>query len=350
MINEKIKELIDKLNNKKLLSVDEFEYILSNFTQEDYEYSRQISQSIAKKIFGNKIFIRGIIEFSNICKNDCRYCGIRKSNKNFERYRLTKEQILSCCANGYDYGYRTFVLQSGEDLYYTDDIFVDIIKTIREKYQDCAITLSIGEKSKESYQKMFNAGANRYLLRHETANRELYEKLHPSYQRFDTRMKCLEDLKEIGYQVGTGMMIGAPYQTNRHLAEDLVFLGTFKPHMVGTGPFIPHKDTEYKNEKAGKIEMVLMCLSLVRIMLPNVLLPATTALGTIHPTGREQGVLAGANVIMPNLSPTNVRKNYLLYDNKICTGEASAECRDCLSNRLSKIGYELTIDRGDYKE
>ena len=197
---------------------------------------------------------------------------------------------------------------------------------------------------------MFDAGANRYLLRHETANKELYEKLHPPYQKFETRMQCLKDLKDIGYQVGTGMMIGAPYQTHRHLAEDLVFLGTFKPHMVGTGPFIPHKDTEYKNEKAGTLDMVLMCLSLVRIMLPKVLLPATTALGTINPTGREKGVLAGANVIMPNLSPTDVRKNYLLYDNKICINEDSGECRGCLSRRLKSIGYEITIDRGDYKE
>lgn len=350
MVNEKIKNLIDKLNTEKILSVDEFEYILNNSTNDDYEYSRQISQNIAKSIFGNKIYIRGIVEFSNICKNDCYYCGIRKSNKNFERYRLTKEQILSCCANGYEYGYRTFVLQSGEDMYYDDDILVDIIKTIKERFNDCAITLSIGEKSKESYKKYFDAGADRYLLRHETANKELYEKLHPSYQKFDIRMDCLKALKEIGYQVGTGMMIGAPYQTNRNLTEDLVFLGTFKPHMVGTGPFIPHKDTEYKDKKAGTLEMVLMCLSLVRIMLPKVLLPATTALGTIHPTGREKGVLAGCNVIMPNLSPTDVRKNYLLYDNKICTAEDSSECRDCLSKRLKSIGYEITIDRGDYKE
>ena len=350
MINEKFKNLIDKLELEHILTVDEFEYILGNFTQDDYEYSRLKSQKLAQRIFGNKVFIRGIIEFSNICKNDCYYCGIRKSNKNFERYRLSKEQILKCCENGYEYGYRTFVLQSGEDMFYTDDIFVDIIKTIREKYPDCAITLSVGEKSKESYQRMFDAGANRYLLRHETANKELYEKLHPAYQKFETRMQCLKDLKDIGYQVGTGMMIGAPHQTLKNLAEDLVFLGTFKPHMVGTGPFIPHKDTEYKNEKAGTLDMVLMCLSLVRLMLPKVLLPATTALGTIDPRGREKGVLAGANVIMPNLSPTDVRKNYLLYDNKICTGEDSGECRDCLSNRLKTIGYEITIDRGDYKE
>lgn len=349
-MNEKIKNLVDKLEKEHILTVDEFTFIIDNVSDDDREYIRSKAQGIAKSKFGNKVYTRGIVEFSNICKNDCYYCGIRKSNKNFERYRLTKEQILDCCESGYAYDYRTFVLQSGEDPYYTDEVMCDIVSTIREKYTDCAITLSIGERSRESYQKLFDAGANRYLLRHETANKELYEKLHPSYQKFEVRMQCLRDLKDIGYQVGTGMMIGAPFQTHRNLAEDLVFLGEFKPHMVGTGPFIPHKDTDFRNEKAGALEMVLLCLSLVRIMLPNVLLPATTALGSINPLGREKGVLAGANVIMPNLSPTEVRKNYLLYDNKICVNDASSQCKNCINARMIKIGYEVEVSRGDYKE
>lgn len=350
MVNEKIKTLIEKLEKEHTLTVDEFAYILGNTLDDDKEYIKSIAQRIAKSKFGNKVYTRGIVEFSNICKNDCYYCGIRKSNKNFERYRLTKEQILDCCKAGYEYDYRTFVLQSGEDMYFTDEIMCDIVSSIRKEYPDCAITLSIGERSKESYQKLFDAGANRYLLRHETANKELYEKLHPSYQKFENRMQCLRDLKDIGYQVGTGMMIGAPYQTLENLAEDFVFLSDFKPHMVGMGPFIPHKDTEYRDKKAGTLDMVLLSISLVRIMLPNVLLPATTALGSINPIGREKGVLAGANVIMPNLSPTEVRKNYLLYDNKICVNDASSQCKNCINARMVKIGYEVEVSRGDYKE
>ena len=349
MVNEKIKNLIEKLERERKLTVDEFTYILENVTDDDREFIRDKAQTIAKSIFGNKVYTRGIVEFSNICKNDCYYCGIRKSNKNFERYRLTKEQILDCCEAGYEYDYRTFVLQSGEDMYFTDEVMCDIVSSIRKRFPDCAITLSLGERSKESYQKLFDAGANRYLLRHETANKELYEKLHPSFMSFENRMQCLRDLKDIGYQVGAGMMIGAPYQTLRNLAEDFVFLGDFKPHMVGMGPFIPHKDTDFRDEKAGSLEMVLLSISLTRIMLPNVLLPATTALGSINPIGREKGVLAGANVIMPNLSPTEVRKNYLLYNNKICVDDASSQCKSCINARMVKIGYEVEVSRGDYK-
>lgn len=350
MINEKIKKLIEKLESEHKLSVDEFTYILENATDDDREYIRSVAQEISKSKFGNKVYIRGIVEFSNICKNDCYYCGIRKSNNNFERYRLTKEQILDCCEAGYEYNYRTFVLQSGEDLYFNDEVMCDIVSSIRKRFPDCAITLSLGERSKVSYQRLYDAGANRYLLRHETASKELYEKLHPSYMSFENRIKCLYNLKEIGYQVGAGMMIGAPYQTMRNLAEDFVFLCEFKPHMAGMGPFIPHKDTEFRDKKAGTLGLTLLCLSLTRIMLPNVLLPATTALGSINPIGREKGVLAGANVIMPNLSPTEVRKNYLLYDNKICVNDESSQCKNCINARMVKIGYEVEVARGDYKE
>ncbi|MDF2685398.1 MAG: hydE, partial [Clostridia bacterium] len=278
----------------------------------------------------------------------CYYCGIRKSNKNTERYRLEKDDILSCCNQGYELGFRTFVLQGGEDLWYSDEKMVDIISTIRNKYQDCAITLSIGEKSFEEYERYFKAGANRYLLRHETANPEHYEKLHPPFLNAVNRQRCLYDLKKIGYQVGTGFMVGSPFQTHENLAEDLLFIKQLNPQMVGIGPFITHKDTPFAEFRSGSLGLTLFLIGILRLMLPNALIPATTALGTINPSGRELGILAGANVVMPNLSPINVRKKYSLYDNKICTGEEAAECRFCLQNRMKKIGYEIVIDKGDF--
>ncbi len=350
MINEKIKKIVfDVLLNKKL-TVDDFEYILTNYNEDDFEFIKSSASKIAIAIFGKRIYFRGIIEFSNICKNDCLYCGIRRSNSNCERYRLTKDEILECCEDGYNFGYRTFVLQSGEDGYFSDEVMVDVVKTIRDKYNECAITLSIGERSKESYKKLFDAGANRFLLRHEAANKELYEKIHPSFQKYENRFRCLNDLKEIGYQVGAGMMIGVPYQTNRNIAEDLYFIQEFKPHMVGIGPFIPHKDTPYKEEKAGSIELSLLCLSLVRLMLPNVLLPSTTALGSLEGNGRQEGVLHGCNVVMPNLSPMSVRKKYLLYDNKAGVDLDAKASIDTLRKQMEEIGYEVVVNRGDYKE
>lgn len=343
-------ELIDKLNISKELSREEWVRLISSCSDEDRSYAAQIARGIAAERFGNKIYIRGIVEFSNVCKNDCLYCGIRRSNSGLSRYRLTKEEILACCDEGYEYGFRTFVLQSGEDAFYTAQVIADIVADIKQAHPDCAVTLSLGEKEREEYQMMFDAGADRYLLRHETADRAHYEKLHPKEMSWEHRMKCLSDLKEIGYQVGAGMMVGSPYQTVCHLAEDMEFLGKFRPHMVGIGPFIPHKDTPFRGASSGSFRLTLFLLSLIRIMLPDVLLPATTALGTIDPKGREQGVLAGANVIMPNLSPTAVRKKYMLYDNKICTGDESAQCRRCLEGRMKSIGYEIEISRGDYRE
>lgn len=288
-----------------------------------------------------------MIEFTNYCKNDCLYCGIRKNNPNAHRYRLTKEQILDCCHAGYDLGFRTFVLQGGEDGYFTDNRMVEIISAIKNAFPDCALTLSIGEKSREAYQKFFDAGADRYLLRHETANFEHYGRLHPANLSAENRQECLYHLKEIGYQVGCGFMVGSPYQTAEHLAEDMLFIKKLNPQMIGIGPFIPHKDTQFANETAGTLELTLFMLGLIRLSLPKVLLPATTALGTIAENGRELGILAGANVVMPNLSPSNVRKDYSLYDNKIHTGVESAQGVNELKTRMKNIGYRVVTDRGD---
>ena len=312
------------------------------------EYLFEKGRKTAQHFYGNKVYTRGLIEFTNYCKNDCYYCGIRRSNAKCMRYRLTKEDILHCCQVGHELGFRTFVLQGGEDGFFKDADICDLVSSIKESHPDCAITLSIGEKSYDSYLSYFNAGANRYLLRHETANPKHYQKLHPSYQTLENRKRCLYNLKEIGYQVGAGLMVGSPYQTLDCIVDDLLFLKDLQPAMIGIGPFIPHQDTPFKSMPSGTLEDTLALLSILRLMFPNVLLPATTALGTIHPLGREKGILAGANVVMPNLSPISVRKKYSLYDNKICTGDEAAECRHCLDERMKHIGYELAIDRGDF--
>ena len=302
---------------------------------------------IREQYYGKKVFTRGLIEYTNYCRNDCYYCGIRKSNQNATRYRLTEDEIMACCENGYELDFRTFVLQGGEDAYYTDDKMVNIIRRIKEAYPDCALTLSIGEKSFESYKRFREAGADRYLLRHETANEQHYRKLHPEKMSLANRKNCLYDLKKLGYQVGAGFMVGSPYQTAETLAEDLMFLKELNPEMVGIGPFIPHHDTMFAEEPAGSVELTLYLLAVIRILLPKVLLPATTALGTMDPRGRDKGLQAGANVVMPNLSPVKNRKLYELYDNKICTGEEAAECRGCMGRRVASVGYELVTERGD---
>ncbi|EPR12580.1 [FeFe] hydrogenase H-cluster radical SAM maturase HydE [Ruminiclostridium papyrosolvens] len=345
-----MKELIDKLYETQGLERSELLLILNNFNADISEYLFEKARSVSKSHFGNSIYTRGLIEFTNFCKNDCYYCGISRSNKNADRYRLSMEEILSCCETGYELGFRTFVLQGGEDGYYSEDKVVEIIKNMKSAYPDCAITLSIGEHSYESYKRFFEAGADRYLLRHETATDEHYNKLHPTELSLADRKQCLYNLKEIGFQVGTGFMVGSPFQTMENIVEDLLFIKGFKPHMIGIGPFIPHKDTRFLNEKQGSLELTLLLIGILRLMNPKALIPATTALGTIDSKGREMGILAGANVVMPNLSPVSVRKKYALYDNKICTGEEAAECRFCLQNRMQKIGYELVVDRGDYKE
>jgi biotin synthase len=343
-----IRKLIDQLEEKQILSKEEFVTLLSDISEEDTEYLRGKARVTARRYFDNKIYTRGLIEFTNYCKNDCYYCGIRRSNQCVERYRLTNEEILDCCKQGHSLGFRTFVLQGGEDGSYLDEDIIEIVKMIKKNYQDCAITLSIGEKSYESYRKFYEAGADRYLLRHETANEVHYSKLHPANLTLRNRKQCLSNLKEIGYQVGAGFMVGSPYQTLENIAEDLLFLKELCPEMIGIGPFLPHHETPFANEAKGSYEQTLILISIIRLLLPNALIPATTALGTIHPNGREQGILSGANIVMPNLSPTTVRKKYELYDNKICTGDEAAECRSCLDRRMKKIGYELAVDRGDF--
>lgn len=345
----KLIKLIDKLETEEILTKDEWITLLEQYTDKEAAYGAKKARAIADNIYGKEIYIRGLIEFTNYCKNDCYYCGIRRSNQNADRYRLTREQILECCDRGWELGYRTFVLQGGEDGFYTDAWYEETIKKIKKSHPECAITLSLGERSKESYQRLFDAGADRYLLRHETANDLHYGKLHPKELSLKNRKECLWNLREIGYQVGCGFMVGSPYQTAAELAEDMEFIHQLKPHMVGIGPFIPQADTPFAKEAQGTLSMTLFLLSLIRIMEKHVLLPATTALGTIDPKGRELGILAGANVIMPNLSPVSVREKYKLYDNKICTGEEAAECRACIDRRITSIGYNIVSKRGDYK-
>ena len=345
-----MKNIVLKLEKEHFLRDEEFRLLLEDESEETLMLLAERADKVRRKVYGTDIYLRGLIEFTNYCKNDCYYCGIRRSNSDAERYRLTDEQIYDCCKIGYELGFRTFVLQGGEDGCFTDDKLVEIIKTIRQNYPDCALTLSIGEKSYESYKRYFDAGADRYLLRHETANSIHYGKLHPKNLLLENRKKCLYNLKEIGYQVGCGFMVGSPFQTTKSIIDDLKFIRDLNPHMVGIGPFIPHKNTPFKAYEQGSLDLTLKLLSVIRLMLPNVLLPSTTALGTIHPLGREKGVLAGANVVMPNLSPRNVRKKYLLCDNKICTGDEAAECIVCMKNRMKSIGYKVVVNRGDYKE
>ena len=304
---------------------------------------------VRRAVYGTDVYLRGLIEFTNHCKNNCYYCGIRRDNLNVSRYRLSEEEILSCCAEGFSLGYRTFVLQGGEDPYYTDERLCAIVSEIRERFPSCAITLSVGEKSHASYQAYFDAGANRYLLGHETADEEHYARLHPASMSLENRKRCLYDLKEIGYQVGAGMMVGSPYQTTENLLHDLRFLEELRPHMIGIGPYLTHRDTPFRDMPNGSLSMTLRLLAVLRLMFPRALIPATTALGTIHPKGREMGLRAGANVIMPNLSPKDVRRKYELYENKICTGEEAAECRVCLDRRVEAAGYRTVVSRGDAK-
>lgn len=349
MKNSKICTIVDNLEAGKMPSLEELKLILGDITTEEESYLYKKARKKADEIYGKDIYVRGLIEFTNYCKNDCYYCGIRKSNLSADRYRLSVEEIMDCCREGYELGFRTFVLQGGEDAYFTDDIVCKIVSGIKKLYKDCAVTLSIGEKSRESYQRFFDAGADRYLLRHETADDEHYKKLHPAIQTLANRKNCLKDLKEIGYQVGCGFMVGSPGQNIDTIYKDLQFIQELKPHMVGIGPFIPQSETPFANEKAGTLVLTLRLLAIIRLLLPDLLLPATTALGTINERGRELGILSGANVLMPNLSPVAVRKKYALYDNKICTGDESAQCRICLEKRVEQIGYHIVIDRGDVR-
>ena len=341
-------ELILRLREERTLPEAELASLLATVTPDEAELLYAQARGVREEHYGREVYLRGLIEFSSYCRNDCLYCGLRRSNGNAQRYRLSKEQILECCDAGYELDFRTFVLQSGEDLSYSDDDICDIVAGIRAAHPDCAVTLSIGEKSRASYEAYFAAGAERYLLRQETSNPWHYGKLHPAELSIQNRKRCLWDLKDIGYQVGCGIMVGTPYQTWDFVAEDLLWMADFQPQMVGIGPFIPHKDTPFRDQPAGTLDDTLHLLAVIRLMLPDVLLPATTALGTINPRGRELGLLAGANVVMPNLSPRDVRSKYLLYDGKICTGDEAAECRLCMARRCASVGYQVVVSRGDH--
>ncbi len=341
------KNLLDQLAHTHTLAFEDFIDLLAHQDEELQAYAAGLAVKTTQHYYGNKVFSRGLIEFTNICQNNCYYCGIRASNENVQRYRLSDEQILQCAATGYELGFRTFVLQGGEDPYYTDDRICHLVQQLKYNYPDCAITLSIGEKSPESYKRYRQAGAERYLLRHETATPAHYHKLHPPSMSAENRYGCLRTLKALGFQTGAGFMVGSPWQTSEDLARDFIFLHELQPEMVGIGPFIPAAGTPFAQQPAGTLDQTLFLLSLIRLLLPEVLLPATTALGTIDPRGREKGILAGANVVMPNLSPRNVRAKYQLYDNKICTGEEAVECIVCLTKRMKSVGRELAVDRGD---
>ncbi len=346
-MKSEIYSIVQKLIKTHSLELEEYELLIKERSPELQSFLQDEACRLRKEIYGTEVYIRGLIEFSNYCKNNCYYCGIRAENTRLHRYRLTEEEILDCCSQGYDLGFRTFVLQSGEDNYFTDEKLCKIVSQIKKKYPNCAITLSVGERTKESYQALFDAGAERYLLRHETASEDHYKKLHPVKMSYTNRINCLAVLRKISYAVGCGFMVNSPFQTEKNLAQDLKFIEEFKPEMCGIGPFIPHKQTPFSIYPAGTASLTCYLISIIRIISPNILLPATTALGTIAPNGREQGLLSGANVVMPNLSPLAVRKDYSLYDNKICTGDESAQCRTCLDKRIQSIGFKTVIDRGD---
>ncbi len=342
-------ELIEKLEKEQGLTLAEYEYLIENRTEKYADILAEKAVKKRKEIYGTDVYIRGLIEVSNYCKNNCYYCGIRRENKNCERYRMSKEQILSCCKIGYPLGFRTFVLQGGEDAFFDDDFVCDVVRSIKKEYPDCAVTLSLGERSFESYKRLYDAGADRYLLRHETAQKEHYRMLHPPEMSYENRMDCLKNLKKIGFQTGCGFMVGSPYQTNKNIAADLKFIEEFKPEMCGIGPFVPHKASPFKHCSAGSTELTLYLLSIIRLICPDILLPATTALGTVDSFGREKGILAGANVVMPNLSPEYAKSKYQLYDNKLSSGAEAAENKKILEKSLESIGYKAVTDIGNHK-
>lgn len=341
------KDIIKKIAKVHEATTDEISAVIKNSENDSFLF--ECADKVRREAYGTDVYIRGLIEFTNYCKNNCFYCGIRRDNRNIKRYRLSIDEIMECCEEGYKLGFRTFVLQGGEDAGFTDDKLCNMISGIKKRYSDCAVTLSMGERTEESYKRLYDSGADRYLLRHETASKEHYGMLHPPEMSFERRIECLNSLKKIGFQTGAGFMVGSPFQTTENLVSDLLFIKSLKPEMVGIGPFIPHSETPFKDYPQGLLRDTLIMVALTRLILPNALIPSTTALGTIHPEGRELGLKAGANVVMPNLSPVRFRKLYALYDNKICTGDESAQCRMCLEGRVKAAGYNIVTDRGDWR-
>ncbi len=340
-------ERIERLRADTILPPEDLLALLGPLAPEEEEALKAAAREVREAHYGKDVYLRGLIEFTNYCRCNCYYCGIRAGNREASRYRLDEESILTCCARGYLLGFRTFVLQGGEDLFFTDEKLCRLVRAIKERHPDCAVTLSVGERERASYEAFFEAGADRYLLRQETSDPAHYRFLHPEPQTIENRKRCLQDLKEIGYQVGCGIMLGSPGQTKDHILQDLYYMHDFGPQMVGIGPFIPHKDTPFRDQPAGTLDQTLRLLAILRLMLPRVLLPATTALGTIHPRGRELGILSGANVVMPNLSPAGVREKYMLYDGKICTGDEAAQCVRCMERRIASVGCRVAVSRGD---
>lgn len=343
-----MKTLIEKLAREHSLTLSEYQQLIEGRDQKSAQLLAKLAVEVRRRIYGSDVYVRGLIEIGNVCRNDCYYCGIRRSNRHCQRYQLRPAEILKRCEEGYRLGFRTFVLQGGENAAVHDLPLCDTIAAIKQAHPDCAVTLSLGERSTDSYARLREAGADRYLLRHETADPEHYAMLHPKEMSFENRMRCLKDLKELGYQVGCGFMVGSPYQTAAHLAKDLKFIEEFQPEMCGIGPFVPHADTPFGDRTPGSVELTCYLLSVIRLIRPDILLPSTTALGTLDPQGREKGILAGANVVMPNLSPPAVRKKYMLYNNKVSDGAESAECLDNLRRRMASIGYQVPIARGDH--
>lgn len=341
-----LEEIVNKLYVNNNASKNELLFLIQNIDSKHKKLLIEKSNILRSKYFSNKVYTRGLIELTSYCKKDCLYCGIRRSNNKADRYRLEIKDILECAKRGYKLGYKTFVLQGGEDSYYTDEKLINIIKKLKQEYTDCAITLSLGERSYRSYKDLYNAGADRYLLRHESASKKLYESIHPG-ENFGNRLKSLKNLKKIGYQTGAGFMVGIPGQTDEDLVKDLIFIKNFNPEMCGIGPFIPHKDTPFKHYNHGSLDKTILMLAIVRLLLPKVLLPATTALASINPKGREMGLKAGGNVIMPNLSPMVVRRKYSLYDNKAYILEEDAKYRNMIDKNLKKVGFEIVDSRGD---
>lgn len=342
-------DIINHLADGGTLSRDEWMILLSSLDYGEREYLRVKAQEVAVSHYGKGIFVRALLEISSYCKNNCYYCGIRASNRDAQRYRLSKEEILECCKEADALGFNTFVLQGGEDPVQNDAWVVDVVKAIRAAYPEKAITLSVGERSAEAYAAFKEAGANRFLLRHETRNDEHYSQLHPSMMSSENRRQCLMTLKRLGFQTGSGMMIGSPGQTDEHLYEDIRFLEELQPQMIGIGPFLPATNTPFENHSPGSADKTILMLSLLRLRFPNVLLPATTALATLCSNGMERAISAGANVVMPNVSPVEQRKKYSIYDNKKSTGAESAQQMQQLENRLNAIGYHIDYGRGDYR-
>lgn len=326
---------------------EQYRALLTMRDPQDVEYLMSQAREVAQLKFGKHVFLRGLIELSNVCRNDCLYCGIRRSNHQVARYTLTREQVLACCEQGYEIGFRTFVLQGGEWGEEQSKWIADLIAEIRQHWPDCAITLSLGEHPKETYALWREAGADRYLLRHETHNSRLYGLLHPKGMTIGNRLQCLDWLKQLGFQVGAGIMVGSPFQSLKTIVEDIQYLIEFQPHMIGIGPFIPHHDTPLRRFPAGSVEMTARLYAIMRLALPQALIPSTTAMASLSPNGRLRGILSGANVVMPNLSPEDNRKQYSLYDNKASLGAESAQGIRALADELATIGYSIDWSRGD---